>query len=213
MALADHLGIQPATIASAILTALSAFKRTDEGGIVNTLKLYAGNEFNPELVDRQMTAGAPGWLVAVLGGEFIPEGASGKRFRQTVHVHIVCAAGTYLGLTSRLQDQAETLTVPGVEDLLDLATYYGTRALDSLAVSQPRPVRHTWLRVEPGKYLAVAELECIRRLDLWEDDPTTILESLGIVHDPLDPNDPWESDNLTPKSEWPPTVDGGVTEL
>lgn len=206
MALSDHIPVTPTAIVDAILAELAVF-----ASAVPTIKRLAADDQTIEAVDRQLVGGVPAFLVACSGGPFVSEATSGQRWVQELGITILCAAGRYSSQADRLSG---TDAKPGVEDLLDWATYYGMQALKGVSrVSAPRPVRHRWVRVEVGKYLAALDLTATRRVDTWEDDPATMLDDLGIVHDPTTPSDLWEDDNETPNSDMPPTTDGGVTEL
>lgn len=218
MALIDHFGARPGTVCTAILSALSVFQFADGGsgvpggsGCVRTIKRFAGDELTPDKVDLQLTAGVPAFLVAHLLGQFVKGGANGRRFDQMAKVSILCASGRYSSQSARLAG-ATPLVDPGVEDLLDWAVYYALRAMEGVAgVSNPAPLEQRWLRVEPGKYLAVAELQYRRRFDAWDDAPADTLTKLGLVHDPVTPTSLWEDSptDTDPRSERP---DGSLIE-
>lgn len=206
----SHYGATPNAIVEAVLTGLSVFKLQAGSGCVRTIKRLANDKYDLEAIDGVLTAGLPAWLVSYLGGVFEAAGC-GQRYLLRMAFGVVCAAGRHSAIGDRLAGDASD---PGVEDLLDWATYYAMRAVNGVnGVQRARPLRHRWLRFEPTKYVAAFEFDATRMVDIYDDAPETILESLGIVHDPLDPEELWEADNLTPKSEMPPTTDGGVTTL
>lgn len=221
MALSDHFGATPSAVCQAVLTALSQFQFADGGagvdggsGCVKTIKRIAGDELKPENIDRHLTSGMPALLVAHLLGKFGAGRTNRKLFDQTIRLAIVCCAGRFSSQADRLAGGVTATVNPGVEDLLDWATYFALRALEQLSgCREQQPVDQVWLRLEPGKYIARVDIECKRTFDAWDDAPASTLQTLGIVHDPIDLDDLWAEDNETPKSELPSALAGGVTDL
>ena len=212
MALADHFGQTPTTVCNAVISALSIFKMANGVGPVKTIKRLVTAD--DEAMDRQLALGLPAFLVVHLAGEFKKGRASGQAWDQECVVSIFCCAGSFESQSDRLEGGVSALTDPGVENLVDWATYYGVQGIAALEkIRSVRPLNQRWHKFEPGKYIMTVDIAYTRTLDAWMDDPTTLFESLGIIHDPIDPDDLWEVDNETPKSEWPPTVDGGVVDV
>jgi hypothetical protein len=213
-----HFGITPTTGCTAILSGLSSLLMANGGagaggsGCVRTIKRYAEKGYELEAIDRLTTSGLPALLVACMGGPFKPFEVNNQNHEQLLKFAIVVAAGRYSSQSDRMAGAAPTVD-PGAEDLLDWATYYGCRALHTAGFKKVRPTQHLWLRFEPEKYLAVTELEATRMLDIYSDDPATVLETLGIVHNPTSYTHLFEVDNTTPKTTAPATVRGGVTDL
>jgi hypothetical protein len=222
---ADHFGTGPTALAAAIVTELEVLRKVGASGCLRTLKRFAGDKYDLDAIDLQLHGGAPAMLVAYLGGTFEGDSTTQQRFRQRMRFSIICCAGSYESIAARLSGGASLLTEPGVEDLADLATYYGVRAL-ALSGGERRagitlaiPTEHKWLRVEPEKYAMAVELEATRRFDAYSDQPEAEFTTLGLVHSPLGPDDTpatpgalFEEDTTTPK-QTPPEVGGGVTEL
>ena len=216
MAINDHFGIQPSVVTSAILSELSVLKKLNGGaggggtGVLATIKRIPGATFPDALIDGFCQAGLPAMLVSYEGGAFSTR-SNRRDFSQTMQFRIICIAGEMTSVSKRLDDDISVN--PGIEELLDLATYYGMHAIDDLDARSATPVGHQWVSVAPGRYIASVDFTVIRKFDTWGDAPANTFEKLGIVHEPLDPDDLWEIDNTTPKSYYPRTTDGGVSEM
>jgi hypothetical protein len=218
----SHYGATPTAIADAILTSLSVLLYTNGGvggggsGCAKTIKRLAGDATDAEAIDQQITRGLPAILVGSNGGTFESASTDGQTYYQRMRFSLICAAGRYSSQRARTVG-AEVLSVvadPGVDDLLDWSTYYAIRAARALGgVTRIKPIDHKWIRIEPQKYLAIAEIEATRLVDVYDDAIATELEALGIVHDPLDLGQLFDLDNVTPNSSLPDTIDGGVYDL
>jgi hypothetical protein len=212
----SHYGVTPASVVTALVAGLSALKRIagpPPSGCLRTLQRYAGDRYDLEAIDLRLAAGTPAMLVAYLGGPIEPGATDGRLFYHRMKFSVICAAGSYASAEERLAGGSPA-TDPGVEDLLDWASYYACRAAMAVSgLTRVKPTDHKWLRIAPTKFLAAAELEATRQLDLWDDDGLgEELERIGLVHSPLDPEELFEDDNLTPKQE-EPLVGGGVATL
>jgi hypothetical protein len=174
----------------------------------------AGDDEDIASIDTMLTGGLPAFIVAQTGGAFVRRGTNSKRFDQSCRVKIFCVAGYQRTQVSRSASATPTVN-PGIEDLVDWAAYYGVKAIEGVADAiAPRPLAQRWLSTEPGKYVAVAEIEYMRRMDCWDDDPTDTLQSLGIVRDPTDEDELFDpADNVTPQSDDPDEFAGGVYTL
>lgn len=222
----SHYGTSPNALATAMVAGLQVLRKSGASGCLRTLKRFAGDRYDLEAIDLQLAAGAPAMLVAYLGGKITPTATHQQQFTQRMLFSVICCAGSFESIGLRLSGGAEASTEPGVEDLLDLATYYGARALANdgatrrTGVTLSGPTEHKWIRIEPGKYVAACEFEAVRRLDIFDDtDALEEFTTLGLVHSPYGdsevkatPGDLFEEDNETPK-QTPPEVGGGVTEL
>ncbi len=226
---AGHFTNPPTTGVNAILSALSALQFANGGaghggsGCVKTIKRIASDKASDLAAIDSMTVGnLPAMLVAQPGGPFKPFDTTGRLHEQTFRFSVICCAGKYSSFLDRLTSSAPTVD-PGIEDLLDWATYLGCRALAgpgdvrgavaTRIYKKVRPVDHRWLRWETERFVAVAELEGCRFLDYHDDDLLTVLQKIGIVHDPTDPAHLFEADNTTPKTVDPATLRGGVVTL
>ena len=205
-----HVGVQPSTVIGAMRSELSRIEQRGTAGVLKTLKRYAADGIDLESIDRHILSGVPAMLLAYEGGIFDPPAANGRAQDQVMRFAIICAAGTFQGASDRLTGGHWD---PGVEDLLDLATYFGLRGMRAAGVRLPLVGEHRWLRFVPEKYVAIATFTCRRQVDTWDSAIEGELEKLGICHDPTDPDDLWDPDNLTPNSDDPRTVDGGVATL
>lgn len=215
----DHFGVTPSTAIAAILSALSVLKLHGGGagvaggsGCVKTIRRYAQDKYSVEEIDRVIAGGLPAMLVACTGGPGDVPTADGGEQPQRLRFAVICAAGRMSSVDDRISNATPSVN-PGVEDLLDLATYFGLRAIHGAGLRCVRLLDHKWLRIEADKYIAVAELEGTRRFDLWDDEPVTTMLSLGLVHDPIDPEELFLEDNETPNTDAPPTLGGGVVTL
>lgn len=207
MALTDHFGAQPSDVADSVIGLLNDFS------CIRTCKRMVGADEDQDGLDVMLTAGLPAFLVAHAGGSFATRGANNRRFDQRCRIKVFCAASYQRTQVSRASSDTPTVT-PGVEDLLDWATYYGIRGIESVSgATAPRPLQHRWLYTEPGKYVAVVELEYVRQLNCWDDAPTSTLQSLGIVKNPSDEDALFEGDNITPDSDEDAALAGGVFTL
>jgi len=225
---AAHFGSTPTTGVNLILTALSSLKMVNGGagaggsGCVRTIARYAEVGYDAAAIDLLSRPGLPALLVTCFGGAFKPMSAGGQKFEQTLKFAVLCCAGRFSNVSDRLAGETPTVD-PGVEDLLDWATYYGCRGLAGTAddvdgkpvrpFKNVHPTTHRWIRVEPEKFIASVEIEATRYLDYFDDTPTAVLEKLGIVHNPLDYDQLFLVDNTTPNTDAPATVRGGVVTL
>lgn len=210
----SHYGPSPASICSDIMTALAVLKAPT--GKVRTIRRLAGELHTSEKgaaeLRRLLTSGTPAYLVAYLGGPFKPRGTHRRVWDHVRRFAVIAINASFQDQADRFETAADG--TPGIEEMLDVATRLTMRALlSNAALRGAKPLDHKPLRHEPEGYVYSAEFECVAAMDGWDDEPATILDTLGIVHSPTNPADLWEADNVTPKSDWPPTADGGVTEL
>lgn len=212
----SHYGILPSAVCDAIILGLSIFKLQTVGGVrsgcVPTIRRFAGEKPDVDLIDRELVAGLPAMLVAYTGGQFEGIATSQDMWLQVVPISIICCAGRFESMAARLSGGADAATNPGVEDLLDWATYHGYRAMRTAGLTRVKPIRHRLISIEPGKVVAAAELEGSRCFDFYDEEPTATLQSAGLVHDPLDPEQLFLEDNVTP-NQAEPLVGGGVSDL
>lgn len=219
MSLTDHFGATPSEICASIISELSIFIRQSGSGCVGTIKRIPPDDLSIDGLKRHIASGLPAFLVAHNGGRLASEGVSKRSHYQRCTVSIVCVAENARALADRFSGDTPT-TRPGIDDLADWAYYYGIRGLENAKragkrmLLAPSLVESSWLHSEPGSYAMQVDLEYIRPMNCWEDDPTTTLQTLGLCHDPTDIDSDWfDIDNETPLSDWPSTVDGGVTDL
>jgi len=217
MAIIDHFGTQPSTVTNAILSGLSVLQKVNGGaghggtGVVATIQRIAGDGYRDDDLDQYLQRGLPAILVSYEGGDF-KRHANNQTLQQVMRFAIICIAGEMTSVRKRLDDNY--LVNPGVEELLDMASYYGYRAIDAISGIRSATIdKHQWLSIIPGRYAASVSMSAVRDFDVWGDDPSVTLSKLGIVHNPIDYNDLWESDNITPKSTLPSDVSGGVFAL
>lgn len=218
MAIVDHFGASPGAVTAAIVTALdTALKMADGGadqggtGLVRVIKDIPSVS-SERSIEQSLTGGTPALLVSYEGGPFVKARANKKTFDQVMGFNVICIASQQDSVSLRLAN--DPTVKAGVLDLLDLATYYTLRALTAFSgLRGEKALAHQWVYAGPEKYVATATFEATRSFDAWEDDPSTEVESFGIVWDPTDYDDLWEADNTTPKSDWPPTSSGGVYDI
>lgn len=211
-----HFGNTPTTIANAILTGLSVLKLTASGGCCRSLARVA--DVTVDELKAGLTAGVPGILVFCPGGVYLPRGTTHGSFIERFTFSLMCCSGRSTNLVERLSDQEldpDVATDPGVEELQAWACYFAVRAIRGVTgLRKAIPKRFSQVfRLDASRYVGTVEIECEQTVDVWDDTLATLLETLGIVHSPTDPDDLWEADNMTPKSDWPATTDGGVTDL
>lgn len=216
-----HFSHRPSAVVQAMLTAFSALlkkaggRRKGGSGVLSTVNRTASTE--PEDVKSALHAGIPGLLVFYAGGVFTPRGTHRQKYLDLMNFSVLCVAGKSTTVGERLAEgESDPLLAfePGVEELQDWAFYLGLRALRDAGLNMVTALRHSQVfSIEPHAYVGTVEFSAQREVDVWDDTLANSLVSLGIVHSPLDPDDLWEPDNQTPRSEWPPTVDGGVTTL
>jgi len=219
----NHFLTTPGAVCDAILGALTAFKHVTvngtETGCLRTLKRYTGDKFDEATLNLHLQQGLPAMLVAGTGGNFLAADANGQKFYQIMKFQIVCIAGKCNSQLARISGGQNAATMPGVEDLLDWATYYGCRAMASITgITKAKPTDHKWISLVPEKYIAVAEFEATRIFDTYDDEPITTLEKLGLVHNPTDPDQLWVLDGEgdptdVPYTDDPETVRGGVFDF
>jgi uncharacterized SAM-binding protein YcdF (DUF218 family) len=207
MTITAHLGTPPGTVVDAIITALSTFLMVNGGagvgggsGCVRTVARYPGEPGSSELdlatIDRLCANGLPAMLVAYLGGPFGEQATTRLRFTHEMRFGVICCAASYQSRGLRVVGTTPTVQ-PGVWDLLDWATYTAVRAVANIGrtggantaatVTLVKPTAHRWLRLMPEHYVAVAELVGSRLMDTEDDAPAATLQTLGLVHDPIDP--------------------------
>ena len=208
MPLVDHFSAQPTDVVDAIIALL------DDFSCVKTVKRISGDDFSADEIDAKLTSGVPAFLVGHKGGQFEKRGSNSRRFDQIPVVTILCISSYQSSLIDRLASETPTVN-PGVEDLLDWATYYGVRAIEGVSGAHaPKPLAHRWVSVEPHRYVAAVDIQYVRRIDCWDDDPSTTLQNLGIVRDPTDEDELFDpTDNVTPQSDNPDDFAGGVYDL
>ncbi len=212
MAIADHIGASPSEIVDEILSALSVFQKAPTSGSVRTITRYPGEDFDPSTVSHQLWKGLPALLVAYGGGTFVADSGM-RKYQQTMSFSVICMAGSMRSQGDRLAG-GTPLVAPGVEDMVDWVVYYVARALNAMeGIGCVAPVAQRWILRQVGMYAMEVEMTCKRTFDIYDEDTPGILATLGIVHEPTDLGDLWEVDNVTPKSDYPPTTDGGVTDL
>ena len=224
-----HFDSPPSVGVAAILSGLSSLLFLNGGagaggtGCVKTLKRIASDTASDLAAIDNITVGnLPAMLVAQPEGPFKAFDTAGRCHMQTLQFWIVCVCGKYSSYADRLTSTTPTID-PGIEDLLDWSTYLGCRALAgpgdvkgataTRIYKLVRPVRHRWVRFEAERYVAVAELEAVRFFDYYDDDLLTVLEKIGIVHDPRDQAHLFNVDNVTPNTVDPATLRGGVAVL
>lgn len=220
----SHYGITPAQICDAIITELSRFKVTPGGtGKVKTIKRLAGELADEDKLNHLLTSGTPAFLVAYMGGKFAPLDTAGYNYKNERNFAVVCCAGSYESEEKRFENSLDG--TPGVEQLLDWATYYVMQCLLNRAddanphrlgglVKFPRPTQHKQLLHSVGKYVYSLEFSCMVAVDFEDETPAATLQSVGIVHDPLDYDELFlEEDNETPNTDNPPAIAGGVFDL
>lgn len=207
----SFVAVTPTQAVNAIITELSRFLPggAEGTGAVRTIARVAGDRYDLEMIDGRLTKGVPAWLILNLGGPFEGVSTTQMLFEHQLKLSIVCAAGGYASIEDRLSGSAAD---PGIEDLLDWATYYGCRALHGVdGLSRVQPTAHKWLRIQPQKYLAAVEISAVRELDLYDDAAADHLRRVGLVHDPLDPDVLFVDGE--PNTTWRPTLDGGVATI
>ncbi len=218
---AAHFPLTPTQGVNAIIDELALRLAMRDGGAgveggagcVRTIKRYADQNYDLASIDNLTQSGLPAMLVACMGGPFRPfDTVSGWNFEHALKFAIICAAGRFSSQKDRISGDEPTID-PGAEELLDWATYFGVRALYAARFKKIRPISHLWLRIEPERYVAVAELEAVRLIDCYDDGPYVFLERIGLVHNPSNPERLFRADNETPNTDAPPTANGGVTGL
>jgi hypothetical protein len=216
-----HFSHRPSDVVQALITGFSVLVKQAGGhrkggtGVLASLAQVASTE--PEDLKAALHRGIPGLLVFYSGGVYTNRGTHRQKYHDTMNFSILCCAGKSTTVGERLAegeaDPDEAFT-PGVEELQDWAFYLGLRALRGQGLNMVTALRHSQVfRIESHAYVGTVDFSAQREVDVWDDTLANSLTSLGIVHSPLDPDDLWEPDNQTPRSEWPPTTDGGVTTL
>jgi len=198
----DPYGHDPNYVCNRIISALSVFLKTETAGCIKTIKRLAGDFGNQAAMDRLLTEGAPAFLVLYEGGAFVPATSSNCVFVQAVKYSVFCVAGSYQDQTERLAGR--NVYEPGLDNMLRWATYYVMRELIQVeSLNMVKPIAHQYLKWLPGKYVGVASFEATTRMDIYDDEPTMILERLGIVHNPIDLSELFLVDNTTPNTNDP----------
>lgn len=214
--MSSHDAITPTTVVNAIISALSSLLFLNGGaggggtGCVKTIKRYVGDQFDLEVIDKMITAGLPAILVSDLSGSGSVTGTHQQLFEEELKIGILCCAGKYDSQLARMTGGSVT---PGVEDLVDWAKYYGLRAMNTAGLKKIKYLGWKWLRIEPEKYMKVVELSGSSHCNIYDDAATTVLETLGIVHNPSDYDHLFLGDNVTPKTNEPATMKTGVVDL
>ena len=215
-----HFSHRPSAVVQTIMTAYSTLLKQAGGhrkggtGVVSTVARVASLE-GPDLAAAlQQGGGVPALLVFFSGGTYSVKGTGRGNYLDTLNYMILCISGKSTNVGDRLAegevDPDEALE-PGVEELQDWAFYLGLRALRTAGLNMSTAVRHSQVfRMKPENYIGSVEFHGQREVDVYDDTLANSLLSLGIVHSPTDPDDLWEADNETPRSEWPPET-GGVT--
>jgi len=214
----SHHGTLPSTICDNVLAALRTALLFQDGGAggggTGTVKTIARIEAGAEdMVNRALTPGLPAILIYWSGASGKTDGTGGRTFSDEIQFMVFCASGFARSREERLQGESD---YPGIEELLYAARYLTLRAIASTAgVSAMRPGEVVPAQeIRGGMYLGSFEVTCRQRYDIWDDEELgNALETLGIVHEPTDPDDLFEGDNITPKSDMPATTAGGVTDL
>lgn len=219
----SHFYVTPSTIGNAILTQFTTIKRSGSSGFLATVGRVSSQD--AESIKMALAPGVPALLLFYGGGVFDHGGAGKQRWQNELHFSVLCVSSRSVGdnVLERMTsgdvdtdnvDPTDNTTMPGVEELQDWAVWLGVRGMRNAAALQPRPGKNSQVfRISPGVFIGSVDLYCRRLIDVYDDALATSLEKLGIVHSPEDPDDLWEVDNVTPKSEWPPTTDGGVVTL
>jgi len=206
--MSGHYGVTPADVRAAIILGLTPLTKRDGTGVLMTLAPYAGARADLDAIATHVAGGLPAMLVAYHGGALSEQTTHQQSYRHVMELSVICISGV---MRSRPERLAHTAAAPGIEDLLDWATYYAVRAMAAMDdISRARAVRHTVLAWEPGRYVAAVDMTCERELDIYDDALAATLAQLGIVHDPVD--DTWWTDppaDTDPDSEWPDGLDGG----
>lgn len=242
-----HFYTPPTVGCNAILDALEPLRFANGGvgvpggtGCVKAIKRLAAERHDDLAAIDNMTVGnLPAMLVICDGGPFKPFDTSFRLHEHVLQFGVICCANRYSSYLDRIAGEPDPAVMggpvggshdasylatqsPGIEDLLDWATYLGCRALagepDARRYKKVKPLTHRWLRFEPERYVAVALIEAVRFFDYEDDEPEVFLETVGLVHNPVkaheaDPGNLFLGDNTTPNTAAPATVRGGVVDL
>jgi hypothetical protein len=218
-----HFGTTPTTLVNAMLTAYQALLISNGGkkaGGAGTGCVASVNRIYDETAEGITAGCAPGVpaiLVFLKGGVYESSDTTMQRFEDLLTFRVICVSGALGSLADRLdkgERDSDEAFVPGVEELQDWGVYLGARALNAAGAKQVKLVNHSQaFRLTPERFAGAVTITAKRYLNIYDDALATTFERLGIVHDPTDPADLWEVDNITPKSDWPTTTDGGVATL
>lgn len=213
-----HFPLTPGTLSTAILAGLDTLRKTGSGGCVGTVKRIPTEDIKTLL--ELCSSGMPAVLLHYAGGSFAYDCTDGQRMTDTLRYRIFCAASRPRAYADRWdagQRASGSATDPGVEELIDWSLYLAARAARTAGARKIKPGKHDPAhQIEPGVWVGFVDLECDRRLDIYDDTDAALgtLEELGIVHNPSE--DPAaghlfdEEDNLTPLSTEPTETAGGV---
>lgn len=210
--MSGHFGTAPAAVRNAVLDALEVFRAGAGTGVLRTLKAYAGARDDVDAIDLHVAGGLPAILVGYSGGAWASKSTSRRLWQPMMGFSIICVSGA-MGSRERRLTNAEGGTQMGIEDLLDLATYYGLRTVIGLAgLAGPDTVAHVLLRWEPGRYVASVDFTVRREFDLYDDASGDTFEALGIVQSPTDTADLWTDVAETVANSDLPAEMGGEAE-
>jgi hypothetical protein len=208
---ATHFPLEPSEIIAAMLVGVSVIKRTDQNPTAPIRSLARIEDDTIEAIDAAITPGLPAVLMLDAGGVAASAATHKQRFSEAMTIRILALSGTSLSKAARIDG---TDLDPGCERLLSWATYLAVRAVEELDVNLVIPKkREPAFKIQPGKYVASWDISLQRQFDIWDDAPLGALTTLGIVANPLDPEQLFLEDNETPNIADPETQQGGVTEL
>lgn len=203
-----HYGTTPSTIIDAMIAGLASLRAPT--GHVKTIGRIESDDI--EAIDRALVNGMPALLIYDDGGRVEVAATHGQRFIETVKIRLIAVAGSYQNLTARLTG---TVVAPGCEELAYGGLYLALRAAAAVAgVHKVKPVnRVSAVKITPEKFICAWDIELCKQLDIYDDQPTAIITTLGLVANPTDDDQLFEVDNTTPNIDDPATKQGGVVTL
>lgn len=220
--MSNHFGTTPTDCANLILAAF----RTAEflnggaaGGGTGIIKSIGRIEDDADLaqINRAILPGLPGLVLVYGGGEYKPETTNRQGFEDMMRFRILAIAGDFSDRGDRFAEEEPDILLsetPGVEELQDFGLYLACRALRVGGVRMVRPVRHDQaFKIGVNKWVGTVDIECERRLNIYDEATGNTFQRLGICHNFKDADELFLLDNTTPNSDEPRGVDGGVADL
>jgi hypothetical protein len=221
----DHWGVLPSTVADAMVSAMEILLYTEASGQGCVRQVARIEGATEEQIKRACALGTPALFVLYAGTKYSVVNVDQAKFRGDMAFRILACATSWLTKVRRLGGDASidytAITDPkdvGVEELSEWGSYLALRGASDLAgLSNCRLERAIpGELLDAGLWVGAVDLVVNRHVDVYDDEPTATLESIGLVHSPDDPNALWTdppTDSDPNTSDWGDEVDGGHYQL